>query len=46
MASNIREVYWEEIIQLIRETPNDSELGNKIRKLYWTIPDYLKPPKK
>jgi len=46
MASNIKELYWEQIIELIKETPNNSELGDKVRKLYWKMPDYLKGSKK
>jgi len=41
MADNIKEVYWEKIIQAIKETPNDSELAAKIREIYWEIPAYL-----
>ena len=42
MAGSIKDGYWEEIIQAIKETPNDLELAAKIRKLYWKMPAHLK----
>ena len=45
MASTLKEVYWEQIIELIQTTPNDAELGEKLRKLYWDLPDRFKKSK-
>ena len=42
MADNLKQMYWEMIIRIIQTTPNDQELGNKIRKLYQDLPDRFK----
>ena len=34
MASNILELYLEQIAELIKNHPNDSELGKAVRNLY------------
>lgn len=45
MASNILELYLEQIAELIKNHPNDLELGNAVRKLY-EQEEYLKKFKK
>lgn len=41
MASNILELYLEKIAELIKDYPNDQELGKAVRKLY-EQEEYLK----
>ena len=45
MASNLKEFYFELIIRTIEENPNDSTLGEKLRAIYYDIPDRFKPKK-
>jgi len=37
MSKTIYQMYLEMIVKIIKETPNDQELGEKIRKLYYDI---------
>lgn len=37
MSKTIYQIYLEMIVKIIKETSNDQELGEKIRKLYYDI---------
>jgi hypothetical protein len=37
MSKTIYQMYLEMIVKIIKETPNDQELGEKMRKLYINI---------
>jgi hypothetical protein len=37
MDKTIYQMYLEMIVKIIKETPNDQELGEKMRKLYINI---------
>lgn len=41
MGTNIYKLYLEIIINLVKNTPNDQELGEKLRILYNTIIAFL-----
>jgi len=42
MANNLKDIYWGMILKMIEKTPNDQELGKKLRKLFMDIPDRFK----
>lgn len=37
MSKTIYQIYLEMVVKIIKENPNDQELGEKIRKLYHDI---------
>ena len=42
MASNIIDSFLEKLSLLIKNNPNDMELGSKVRQLYDSLPDHIK----
>jgi hypothetical protein len=37
MDKTIYQIYLEMIVKIIKDTPNDPELGEKMRKLYYDL---------
>jgi hypothetical protein len=37
MDKTIYQIYLEMIVKIIKDTPNDQELGEKMRKLYYDL---------
>lgn len=35
MPDNLMQLYLEMIVKMVEQTPNNMELGEKVRQLYW-----------
>jgi|GEM_PF-4812798 len=42
MSGNLVDSYMEKLFTLVKNNPNDMELGEKVRKLLDRIPEHLK----
>lgn len=42
MSGNLIDSYMEKLVKLVKEIPNDMELGKEIRNLLNNLPDHLK----